>query len=504
MNRRTAFATIVESQSSFSAHVLGMPLHSYQAKWADYVYRAALEGRNEAITVEMPRQSGKNETSAHLEVGLMAVRGKGGGQIVKCAPTFKPQIVNSKLRFDARAKQASGRLKFLKIQPTMGYMYRCGSALISFLSADPKANVVGATASLLMEVDEAQDVDKAKYDKDFNPMRASTGAPTVFYGTTWTDDTLLEREKRDIAEGRRAGRIFRVLPDEVAADNPQYGDFVDAEVAAKGRDHPFVKTQYFLELLPTAGRMLSTMQLRMMLGVHQRAERRTDERQIVAGLDFAGADEAGEEAVLLDTSARDSVALTVGSSQWAKIADGLVVPIVRILARYEWVNVRPDSLHTALYEILEKRWRVDMCHCDATGIGATSTAFLATAINREGRDPRIVARTFDSAWNTHTELAFEYIAAVNGGRVQDYPQPFDPIAEAGKERTDVGDVDKHAWWQRGHAKLDAKAGQKVRAYVPDSEGHDDLFLSEMLMMGAAHAIGKPKQATSGRVDFYGR
>lgn len=501
--RRTSFAKIVAGQASFSAHVLQMPLHPYQERWADYVYRCARECRNETVTVEMPRQSGKNEASAHIEVALMAVGGKSGGQIVKCAPTWKPQIVNSKLRFDARAAAAQERLKFLKIKPTMGYMYRAGNALIAFLSASRDASVVGATASMLMEVDEAQDVDKAKYDKDFNPMRASTGAPTVFYGTTWTDDTLLEREKRKVLEGRAKGKVFRILPEEVALDNPAYGDFVDAEVDEKGRDHPFIKTQYFLEPLPSAGRMLKPMQLRMMLGFHERAEKRTDERQIVAGLDFAGADEAGEEAVILGNSARDSVALTVGSVQWAQIAEGLAVPIVRILARYEWVNVRPDSLHTALYQILWERWRVDMCHCDSTGIGETGTAFLAKAINKQGRDPRIAGRKFDSAWNTHTELAFDYIAAINGGRIQDYVHQFDPIAEAGKERTDTGDVDRHTWWQRGHAKLEAKPGKKVSVSVPEAEGHDDMIMSELLMMGAAHDIGKPKTAKSGTVDFYG-
>lgn len=501
--RRSAFRRVQESQAAFSEHVLGMPLHPYQVKWAEYVYGAARDRRNETITVEMPRQSGKNEASAHLETAIMATEGKRGGQIVKCAPTFKPQIVNSKRRFHLRAEMACERLPFLRIRPSAGYQYLCGRALISFLSADPNASVVGDTASALMEVDEAQDVNAAKFDKDFNPMRASTGAPAVFYGTTWTDDTLLEREKRSILEGRVKGKAYRITPDEVADANPAYGDFVDAEVAAKGRDHPFVRTQYFLETLPTAGRMLSPQQLRMMLGVHQRAERRTDEAQIVAGLDFAGADEEGEAAILKDRPARDSVALSIASAQWAHIAEGIVVPIVRILARYEWVNMRPDSLHTALYEILRNRWNVDRCHCDATGIGETSTAFLAEAINRKGREPRIVGKKFDSAWNLHTELAFDYIAAINGGRIQDYIQQFDPIAEAGKDHADASNVDAHAWWQRGHAKLEARPNKRVRAYVPESEGHDDLLVSEMLMLNAALAVGKPRLAQTGNISFYG-
>lgn len=479
-----------------------MPLYRYQSRWAQYVRGAVDDHRNETICVEMPRQSGKNEASAHIELGILAKYGRRGGGVVKCAPTWKPQIVNSKLRFDHRRGRVNERLKFLNIRPREGYMFQCENALVQFLSADPKAAVVGATASLLMEVDESQDVDKAKYDKEFAPMRASTGAPVVHYGTTWTDDTLLEREKQAVKDGRARGRIFRVTPDEVAAENPAYGDFVDAETRRLGRNHPIVKTQYYLEALAGQGRMLSDMQLRMMIGDHERRERRTDEAQIVAGLDFAGADEnAGDLVSLATGSQRDSVALTIGSVQWATVATGIVVPIVRILWRGEWLNVNPVSLHTALYRILWEKWRVDRAHCDATGIGATSTAFLASAINKSS--DRVFGKLFDSVWNLHTDLAFGYLAAINGGRIQDYAQRFDPLAAAGQESPDESDPDRHAWWQRGHARLEAKPGKKVRAYVPESEGHDDILISDMLMYHAAEALGRPQVVTSGAVNFYG-
>jgi hypothetical protein len=64
-----------------------------------------------------------------------------------------------------------------------------------FFSADPESNVVGATASLLLEIDEAQDVSPDTFDKDFRPMAATTNATTVMYGTAWSDDTLLARQR---------------------------------------------------------------------------------------------------------------------------------------------------------------------------------------------------------------------------------------------------------------------------------------------------------------------
>lgn len=504
MNRLEAFKKYQKDIRLFSRDITRTALYPYQTGWANYVLDMVAEQRNETVVVEMPRQSGKNETSAQMEVALLARSGRKGGEIVKTAPTWKPQIINSLQRFADRAEATKGRLSFLKFSARAGYMYRCGRAGISFLSADPGANVVGATASMLLEVDEAQDVDKGVYDKKFSPMRASKNAPIVAYGTTWTDDTLLERFKRSVLEGRAKGKVFRVLPDEVALSNPAYGDFVDAEVREKGREHPYVKTQYFLESLPSAGRMLNTQQLELMIGKHRRKERRENEAQIVAGLDFAGADEVSEELVSLSSAGkRDSVALAIGAVDWLQIAEGLLVPHVRCLARYEWTNVNPVTLNTMLYRILWEQWRVNLVHCDGTGIGETSTALLASAINRNGREA-VQAIKFDSAWGTQTRLAFNYLAAINGGRLVDYaPEGIDPIALAGRETPDVSSPHAHIWWQRGHAKLEGKANQKVRMYVPEGEGHDDLLVADALMVDAAYAVGRPMVAKSGQVSFYG-
>jgi len=63
-----------------------------------------------------------------------------------------------------------------------GYIYRVGTARIYFLSGQPSANIVGATASTLLVCDEAQDVSIRKWDKEINPMAASTNATRVFWG----------------------------------------------------------------------------------------------------------------------------------------------------------------------------------------------------------------------------------------------------------------------------------------------------------------------------------
>lgn len=494
--RRHAYRRYQNDMALFSRDCVGYPLYRYQTGWAQYVLETVAAHRNEQIVVKMPRQSGKNETSAQLEIAIMARFGARGGEIVKCAPTFKPQVLNSKLRFDLRSKQVQRIMPWLRFKPSAGYMYRLNRAGISFFSAEPNASVVGATASLLLEVDEAQDVNPAKFDKDFSPMRASTAAPLVAYGTVWTDETLLETFARDVEEGRQAGRVIVVTPDQVAAENPAYGAFVDSEVKRLGRDHPSVKTQYYLEPLQNRGRLISVQMLRQMIGDHERKEQRSQESVIVAGLDWAGADESADLVSLTTLSKRDSIALVVGMVTWNKPMPGVTEPVVRILARYEWINVHPLSMHATLFDLLQNKWRVNRLHADATGIGATGTALLAKALdNDSGR--RVQPIIFDSGWNTHTDLASQYIAMINGSRLLDYkPTGFDPIAVAGAEAPDAKDPDRHIWWQRGHARLEARQTNRYRAYVPDSEGHDDLLLSDMLMVDAAyavHPVGEVKQ-----------
>lgn len=333
----------------FSQYMVGVPLYPYQAKWAQYIMDLLASGRNETVIVEMSRQSGKNQGQSIYQIAALARFRNLDRSIVASAPTAKPQLINSKMRFAALSERLTNRHPWLKLKPAQGYIFKCRNASIHFLSADPTAQVVGATASLCLNVDEAQDTPEEVYQKRFSPMRASTNAPVIMFGTTWDTNNIFAKTKRSILEGRARGKIFRVLPEEIALSNPAYGEFVDSEVRARGRDHPYIRTQYFLEELDTAGRMLNPQQLELMIGSHSRQERRTNEPLIVAGLDFAGADErAGELVSMATASARDSVALSVAAVKWVPMADGILLPHIRVLNRYEWVNVNPVTLHNML------------------------------------------------------------------------------------------------------------------------------------------------------------
>jgi hypothetical protein len=112
------------------------------------------------FSVEIARQGGKNEISAQLEISLLVLSMPEKKNLVKCAPTFHPQTENSIMRLADRLNTA-GLSRYWSIKH--GNIICLGDARAIFLSADKTANVVGNTAHLLLEVDEAQDVLKEKY-----------------------------------------------------------------------------------------------------------------------------------------------------------------------------------------------------------------------------------------------------------------------------------------------------------------------------------------------------
>ena len=66
--------------------------------------------------------------------------------------------------------------------------------------------MVGATADILLEIDEAQDVTPEKFDRDFRPMAATSNSTTILYGTAWSDSTLLAQQRAaNLEQQQRSG-----------------------------------------------------------------------------------------------------------------------------------------------------------------------------------------------------------------------------------------------------------------------------------------------------------
>jgi hypothetical protein len=447
---------------------IGMRLRPYQVEAARAVLESVFGGRGLTISIMMARQGGKNELSAQLEVLLLTAHILIDADAIKCAPTFEPQARLSMRRLWTRLQEAGLGPWCQREGPGA---IRLGRARQVFLSAEPGSNVVGHTARILLEVDESQEVDREKFDRDFRPMAAVANATTVHYGTAWEETSLLEQVKQSNLElERRDGlrRHFEYDWQVVASHNPGYGRFVEAERQRLGESHPLFLTQYCLRTLAGGGRLLSTQQRAQLQGDHPRLSRPQSGETYVAGLDLAGqgALEGGEARPEERPNGRDASVLTIARVILPP-SDALVQePRLEVVEHCAWVGEPHDRLYESLVDLLREVWRVRRVAVDATGLGETLAAWLARALGRD-----TVAPVRFSA-ESKSRLGYNLLAAVNGGRLKVY---------AGD-----GSAEYRALWQEvERARVSYRANRTMNFYVDPSEGHDDYLMSLALTVEAA-------------------
>ncbi len=218
-------------------------LRAYQTRILQGLLRALASTPAAPLTVMMPRQSGKNEIAAALVAFLLRVNAHTGGTIVVCAPTLDPQARISAERIRAALAATDALVPPAGQSHSRGDAILAGRARAIVLSASPQASVAGHTASIALIADEAQDIDEAWFNRQFRPMAASTGAPTILFGTAWDGRPLLERaaaanRARDAATPHGPPSHHQTDWREVAAALPAYGDYVEAERERLGLSTP--------------------------------------------------------------------------------------------------------------------------------------------------------------------------------------------------------------------------------------------------------------------------
>jgi len=266
-------------QDALVEKAMGQPLQEHerqarlpwpQAEIIRRVERAIAERSGDVISILMARQSGKNECEGFLEARALSIwRALPGSSWVRMAPTLKPQLVNSKLRLE----------KHLLHDPLLrgrwskreGYIYESGAAQIQFLSAGPNANVVGATASIALSVDEAHKIDKGKFDEDLAPFTASTNAPTILWGVA-ADKLDMLHEHRESAAG--TDRVLAYPASVWCELSPAYAGHYESRVRELGsEDHPTILTQYRLIPVESQGAFLNDIRrAALFAGDHPRLE----------------------------------------------------------------------------------------------------------------------------------------------------------------------------------------------------------------------------------------
>lgn len=463
---------LLKDVSRFCEHASGLRLRAYQQTVAQAVVSSVLQQRGLSFVVMFPRQSGKNELQAQLEVYLMLLFSRTPNEIVKVSPTWKPQSLNAMRRLE-RVLERNLLTRSLWRKES-GYIYRLGESRTLFFSAQPEANIVGATASTLLEVDEAQDVSIAKYDKDVAPMAASTNATRVFWGTAWTSQTLLARELRAAQEAElRDGiqRVFRLTAEEVARETAAYARFVEEQVARLGRMHPLVRTQYFSEEIDGQGGLFPKERIALMRGDHPPAEQPQTGKRYAFLLDVAGEEEGGDDPLRSAGGdlRRDATALTIVQVDLSTLADPLLkAPTYRVQARRLWTGVRHTRLYAQLVALAEL-WKPQVVVVDATGIGAGLASFLEKAL-----PGRVVPFLFNAA--SKSALGWEFLTIVENGRWKEYT-PGDGLQSL-------------FFTQLEHTRYEIQpgAGRVLRWAVPEGMRHptsgeplhDDLVISAAL------------------------
>jgi len=468
-------------------------LRPYQLAPARAIIHSALTGDGASFAVVFARQSGKDELLAQVIAFLLIHRQLYGGEIVVVAPSLMPQGQITLRRIEERLRAAM--LFAPKIETEGGHILRVGRASARFVSAGPMAQARGATASLLLVANEAQDIEPQRWDAVFDPMGASTNATTVFAGTVWTRNTLLARAMNACASPEEDAARSVLSPQSsvlfsadwraVACEVPAYGARVRRRMAELGEQHPFIRTEYCLQPLDDAGMLFDAAKQAQMRGTHPRQHRATisDDGRYALLLDVAGeAEEAGAQAatgrhgfISPHGTRRDSTALTVVEIVPPDTSALTLVPrrwqrqlsAYRVVDRRVWSGVNHVTLAEEIVDLAQRVWANPTCApvvVDATGIGHGLAAMLRASLPPDTVTPFI----FTAA--SKSDLGWRLLAAIAAGRYQDY--------------LDDGADDTRWFWRQVAActfTVRPGVGRQMAWSVPDPETHDDLLMSAALV-----------------------
>jgi hypothetical protein len=464
------------------------PLRPYQQEIVDAIWNAVETRSGHSFSVKISRQAGKNELSAQLEVALLLQYANKGGEIVKTAPTLSPQLAISKRRLINRLIEA-GAGDAVRVE---GDTVQVGLASITFLSGQPDANVVGHTASLLLEVDEAQDLDAEKFERDFRPMILSTGATVVFYGTAWESDSLLERVKTHHLElGATDGirRHFEYDYEAVSRDFPEYLPRALEQKKLLGETSPIWLSQYRLQPQEGVGRLFRPEHLEKVRGEHEPFPNMPVEQAIarlgksrgllrhepkpahfddvfIAGLDIGGMNPGAE---------RDPTVLTVGrllgpngESDWLH-GGSAIIEVVNVMswqATWDVIQAEIERWHDFYY--------FESFALDSTGIGHHAAGML------EGSMDKRIIESVNFTEQSKSQLCYELYDAVLSGRLKLYQ---------GDDREL-----RQCWQQLAKARIETRPRTGIVSFdVPPNQGHDDHLMSLALLVRAA-GVYKPRRA----------
>jgi hypothetical protein len=362
-----------------STHVSKRPLRGLQGEIIKRVENFVQAHKGGVMTVLSSRQTGKNETAAllqrrHLWRNQLSLFKKSW---IRTAPTHEPQIVNSKKRLEELLQLNKKNIihhplfNCDKLQKSEGYIWQLGNATVEFMSSGKHSNVVGATASECLDMDEAHKIDKAKFDEDFAPFTASTNAGTLLWGVAANGLDTIEWYRQSNIENKRP-QLNLYYPCDVWADASEiYRAHLNSRVEALGWDHPIVKTQYRLIPVANEGTFINGIQAKNLFNsdhYREQSPRSGSTYEIV--IDLAGGNEdfnpdknfVGEGDTMTDSTVIWIYEVT------PIICQNNIFPVIRIVNMYWWTGVPLPDQQAAIKDLV-LFWRAQKITVDGIGIG---------------------------------------------------------------------------------------------------------------------------------------
>lgn len=442
-----------------------LPLRGRQVEVIQRVEAHVRAHNGGVMTVKLPRQTGKNQVSAILQRRhLMHRRFSPSYQCwIRTAPTHKPQIVNSKKRL--REVLAVGDKNLIKY-PLMkneklikeeGYIWRVGNAAIEFLSSGPEANVVGATASTALDMDEAHKVDKDKFDEDFMPFTANTNAATILWGVGGNGlDTLQHYSDLNKASGNEHLNIC-IPCDYWMETHEPYRKHVESRVNALGWDHPIIRTQYKLESIAALGSFLNQMHINTLFsGTHERHRSPRDGVHYEMLVDIAaGNEEFNPDDILqgVEDVATDSSAIWIYEVTNLVASNGLF-PII-LIRDVIWLTGNSLASTEAIIKSTIESWNIQKATIDSVGVGRQIGESIKKLFGEN------VVNAYVASDTTVSEDCYGLLARLNSASV---------FMFANDNSKEFEEIERQAGWTQYQA---SKGKMKLRK--PKADKHIDLI-----------------------------
>ena len=452
-------------------------LRPYQRQIAEAVFDSVQFHKGLTFSVMIARQGGKNETSAWIEAALLSAYVRSTVTAIKAAPTFHPQALISISRLKDVLRRTGIYYEFER-----GHIFRVGRARQLFLSAHPTGNVVGNTASLILEIDESQDVSPDKFNRDFVPMGASSNVTTVHYGTAlgrqFPPRTGQAVQPRAPALRRHPAplrvRLAGRRPAQPSLPAPRRGRTATPRQRSPTVPLPVLPHPRFrrwkvpgLYAGRPSSRAITAEFAPPFLGA-----------VYVAGIDLAGeVEEPANGGIRAVKPSRDSTVVTIGELRSLDDGLGSKLPTLSVVEHFWWTEKPHTEIFSTLVHLLKNVWGCRRVVVDATGVGAGVAAFLRKSLGTS------IVKPFTFTARSKSDLGFDLLAAVNSGRLQMYKPDGSP--------------ESHEFWsQISKARSTVRPNQTINFFVDPAQGHDDFLSSLALLVSASDYT--PRRA-SGRL-----